>query len=121
MSSRKNSIYSIRPYLDGKELVFDDHTVGLIKEPFVANADVILLGIAIGVLGKKVKKFTLVFSDKAFPGHHATLSLVRPEFGGNWYRHDQLGDGDEALGWLCPALFLYFNTAPKKIYLQVKE
>lgn len=119
--SRKNSIFSIRPYLDGKSLVFDDESVGLVKEPFVANADVILLSLAIGVLGETCRKFTLVFSDKAFPGHHATLSLVRPEYGGNWYKCDQLGDCDEAYGWLCPALFLYFNKAPKKIYLQIKE
>lgn len=34
--------------------------------------------------------------------------------GGNWYWNESLG----MEGWLCPALFKYFDTAPERIYAQ---
>jgi hypothetical protein len=36
--------------------------------------------------------------------------------GGNWYFSPQF----QLEGWLCPALFKYFEAAPQKIYAQVK-
>jgi hypothetical protein len=125
-----NSIFSIKPYLHYESpaarpaLVFDDSRVGLVKEPFVANADVLLLAMATSILGRDTDKFTVVFSSRAFPGHHYTLSREKSEYGGAWYRWDQLDPSKQdpsAIGWLCPALFLYFTTAPKTIYIQIKE
>lgn len=40
-----------------------------------------------------------------------------PELG-NWYKGDVLGR--EMIGWLCPALFLYFQQAPKTIYAKAE-
>nr|WP_323697113.1 DUF6717 family protein [Thiorhodovibrio litoralis] len=40
----------------------------------------------------------------------------RKEYDGNWYRSDTL----DMEGWLCPALFKYFDKAPKRIFVQVK-
>lgn len=114
----KNSIRAIHPYWDKGLLVFDDEAVGLVKEPFVANADYILgfLAAANGVVNWK-KGFTVVFSDRAFPAYHAHLTHVREEQGGNWYRSETLGEE----GWLCPALYKYFDVAPQNLYLQFKE
>jgi hypothetical protein len=60
--------------------------------------------------------FLLVFSPTPFPGATVELEWVREEMEGNWYRWAATG----MEGWLCPALFLYFPTAPGKLYVQVK-
>ena len=36
--------------------------------------------------------------------------------GGNWYDSPDL----DIEGWLCPALFKYFEVAPERIYAQFK-
>jgi hypothetical protein len=36
--------------------------------------------------------------------------------GGNWYR----ADVPPSEGWLCPALFRYFETAPQEIYVRAE-
>ena len=112
-----NAVRVIHPYWEDGSLVFDDPDVGLRKEPFVANADSIL-----GLLACKVdgceQRFTLLFSDQPFPGHQTVIRHVRPEYDGNWYACDALAGVE---GWLCPALFKYFDVAPERIYLQIKE
>ena len=45
-----------------------------------------------------------------FPGYQRELPWVREEDGGNWYSLK----GQE--GWLCPAMFRYFDNAPEKLY-----
>jgi hypothetical protein len=111
-----NAIRIIHPRWEDGSLVFDDPAVGLVREPFVAGADV-----AIGLLAQKVegcsREFSLLFSDSPFPGHQASMEWEREEYGGNWYFCEQLGMS----GWLCPALLKYFDTAPKNLYLQVKR
>ena len=76
---------------------------------------------ALGLLARKVegcsKGFTLLFSDSPFPGHQASMQRESEEYGGNWYRCEQLGMS----GWLCPALLKYFEKAPKNLYLQIKR
>ena len=62
------------------------------------------------------KGFRLLFSATPFPGHQYQLTWLREEFGGNWYRCVQL----EMDGWLCPALFKYFDEAPDTIYLRAE-
>jgi hypothetical protein len=112
----KNSIRVIHPYWEQGSLVFDDPAVGLVKEPFVAGADSVL-----GVLASRIpgcdQRFTLLFSDQPFPGAQTSIRLLRPEYGGNWYVCDALG----AEGWLCPALFKYFEEAPQNLYLQIRQ
>src|SRR3712207_8154527 len=41
---------------------------------------------------------------------------TRTESGGTWYRDE----ATKAEGWLCPALFKYFETAPEKIYAKAE-
>ena len=68
-------------------------------------------------LDNPAKGFTLLFSIQPFPGFELELDWVRPELGGNWYVSNALG----MEGWLCPALFKYFESAPAKIYAQFKN
>ena len=111
----KNLIHVIHPYWEHGSLVFDDASVGLEKEPFVAGADT-----ALGMLASSVKgcerEFTLLFSHLAFPGHQLVATRGKAEAGGYWYRWEALGVD----GWLCPALFKYFDEAPKSLYVQIK-
>lgn len=58
----------------------------------------------------------MLFAETAFPGHQFRPERKRGDAGGNWYYSSQLN----LEGWLCPALFKYFEKAPKALYVQVK-
>jgi hypothetical protein len=109
-----NSLFAIAPYKFNDFWVFDDPSAGLTQEPFVSGADDIM-----DILTEDIRDakggFKLVFSPQPFPGHTARFSWNREEHGGNWYSWKERG----IEGWLCLALFKYFETAPKEIYVQV--
>src|SRR5262249_54850645 len=50
----------------------------------------------------------------SFPGFQQKLTWVRAESGGNRYRMDN----PKMEGWLCPAMFRYFDKAPKQLYVR---
>ena len=110
-----NSIVVIHPYKEFGMWVFDDEKVGLVQEPFVSGADVMIDRFVSEISGAE-SGFTLLFSAGPFPGFQAELDLRREEFGGNWYYSKSL----DLEGWLCPALFKYFDTAPRKLYAQFR-
>ncbi|WP_371260837.1 DUF6717 family protein [Myxosarcina sp. GI1] len=60
--------------------------------------------------------FKLIFSQTPFPGYDLKLAWKSEEYGGNWYYCQQY----DLEGWLCPALFKYFNRAPQNIYCQAQ-
>lgn len=112
----KNAIRVIQPYYVHGSWVFDDDAVGLVREPFVAGADTIIEGLLREkAIPNPEKGFTLLFSDSWFPDTFE-FHRLREEGGGNWYRSPVTG----AEGWLCPALFCYFDQAPEKLFVQVK-
>jgi len=113
-----NTIAVIRPYKWEGIWVFDDPSVGLHREAFVAGADT-LIDLATAKKGIRTpeKGFVLLFSATPFPTAEFELTWVREECGGNVYLWEQVGQE----GWLCPSLFKYFPSAPKKIYIQIKE
>lgn len=111
-----NAIIAIHPYKASGLWVFDDEKVGLVQEPFVSGADDIIERLACG-LDDPEKGFSLLFSATPFPGHHTVFEWRRADMGGNWYYSPQL----DAEGWLCPALFKYFDSAPQRIYAQFKS
>jgi hypothetical protein len=71
----------------------------------------------VGPLENPKAGFTLLFSTHPFPSFQLELEWLRPDLGGNWYKSEDL----RMEGWLCPALFKYFDQAPKKIYAQFKN
>jgi hypothetical protein len=113
----QNSIMAIKPYRWEGLWVFDDVQAELVKEPFVAGADT-LIDIAIEQKGIENAQdgFLLLFSAAPFPGADLHLQWVREELGGNVYIWR---DADRE-GWLCPALFKYFDEAPSDLYVQLK-
>ncbi|HUG92428.1 MAG TPA: DUF6717 family protein, partial [Planctomycetaceae bacterium] len=59
---------------------------------------------------------TLIFSAGPFPGSQYEFHWRREEHGGNWYYSREF----DLEGWLCPALFKYFEAAPPTLFVQVK-
>jgi hypothetical protein len=60
--------------------------------------------------------FRLLFSAAPFPGFQRRLEWVREEMNGNWYRADE----PPGEGWLCPALFRFFETAPPEVFVRAE-
>ncbi len=108
-----NAINLIMPYRHEGMWVFDDARVGLDKEPFVAGADAMIDRLVADIPGA-ANGFRLLFSATPCPGFKARLEWRREEYGGNWYFSSEF----QMEGWLCPALFKYFDTAPKEIYVK---
>ena len=110
-----NSILVIHPYKYEGTWVFDDARVGLVQEPFVSGADTIIDRMAEHI-PDAANGVTILFSATPFPGGQHELAWRREESGGNWYFSSHFG----LEGWLCPALFKYFDAAPESIFVQVK-
>ena len=113
---KDNSIMVLVPYRHGGTWVFDDPGVGLVREPFVAGVPEIIDYLVKDIPGAG-KGFRLLFSEKPFPGYQMRVVWRRYEDGGNWYYCEELNSE----GWLCPALFKYFKTAPEEIYVKAEE
>lgn len=109
-----NTITTLMPYVKNGVWQFDDPSRGLKGEAFVCGIDTML-----DLLTADIKNardgVTLLFSETPFPGFQVALEWVSKEFGGNWYK---MPDGLK--GWLCPALYKYFDVAPKNLYIQIK-
>ena len=105
----------IYPYRYEGMWVFDDEKVGLAREPFVSGADEIIDKLT-AHLPDADKGFRLIFSAKPFPVFSTEFEWRREEYEGNWYYSPAL----DMEGWLCPALFKYFDNTPPKIYVKVE-
>lgn len=112
---KRNAIYIITPFKLNGMWVFTDPSRGLVNEPFVAGADTVIdMGTA--HIPDASLGFNLLFSSNPFPTHQ--LSLRRTGKGGkhmgNTYVCEKLG----LTAWLCPALYRYYERAPKTIYAE---
>ncbi len=111
-----NSLLIIFPYKYEDSWVFDDETVGLKNEPFVCGIPE-MIDILVQDIPDASAKFKMIFSKDPFPTYQAKLVYLREEYGGNWYCWQ-----DKAMdGWLCPALFKYFDAAPSEIYCKAER
>lgn len=108
-----NSCFAIYPYKERGIWVFDQPDLGLFKEAFVMGMPQIIEEMT-GHDPAAEQGFGAIFSRDNFPGAKWVLQLVREELGGNWYK---LG-GTDLEGWLCPALFKFFPSAPDNIWVQ---
>lgn len=139
-----NAIMVIKPYMWEGIWVFDDEKKGLEKEALVAGVPEIIEAICKlhGIPMEDAKKgFRLLFSATPFPGYQLHAKHGGEGFGdgkegfgsdeqsGNWYEVVTLLDTDrkpyeEAVGmkgWLCPALFKYFDKAPANLYIKAEK
>lgn len=125
---KNNSIFIISPYVWNSTWVFDDPAVGLTHEALVEGVPEIIERLT---AEKGIKNpengFVLYFAKTPFPNYDLEVSWVREELGGNWYAVDpkawkQQKENDTVMeGWLCPALFHYFEEAPQKMYIRAEE
>jgi hypothetical protein len=60
--------------------------------------------------------FILLFSSQPFAGYQVELNIIAEENGGCSYR----GKNHSAEAWLSPALFRYFETTPKSLYMEAE-
>lgn len=111
----KNQIIVIQPYRFGGTWVFDDPNVGLTAEPFVSGIPEIIDHVLAEKKIDRTSRFRLLFSESPFPGSRQ-LERREPEFGGMWYRDVETG----MVGWLCPALFRYFDVAPDNLFCSIE-
>jgi len=114
---RNNALFTIFPYYY-YGWVFDDETVGLIKEPFVLGVpEIIDMVLRQKGISEPEKGFKVIFSAHAFPQCDVILERIEEEDEGNWYIWAKTG----LKGWLCPALFCYFEKAPDKLFVKVED
>lgn len=109
-----NQIMQLKIYRTGSLWAFDDENTGLAAEPFVAGIEKIIDKI---VDDPKQQTAELLFSRDPFPGTNNVLDRGRKDMGGVWYTWKK----ENMVGWLCPALFKYFDVAPKSIYVRIKN
>ncbi|HCO24108.1 MAG: hypothetical protein CME31_18325 [Gimesia sp.] len=105
----------IAPYRHLGTWVFDDSSAGLVQEPFVAGVPE-MIDVIVKDIPDADKGFRLLFSAKPFPQYQKKLIWLRGAGGGNYYR---LEDSDME-GWICPAMFKYYETAPKELYVKAE-
>jgi hypothetical protein len=85
------------------------------QEPFVEGIPEMIDDLVTDIPSAR-SGFRLLFSAAPFPGYQRKLTRHRQELGGWWYASDE----PEAEGWLCPALFRYFDGAPDEIYVKAE-
>jgi hypothetical protein len=114
IASGQNSIFVIAPYWSSGTWVFDDPSRDLTREPFVSGVPEILNQLVTDIPNAK-QGFRLLFAAAPFPGYQAHYQQLSSEYSGTWYK---TSDGKK--GWLCPALFKYYSTAPKDLYVRAE-
>ncbi len=110
-----NILTVIEPYWYQGTWVFDDESAGLDKEPFVQGVPEMIDALVKDIPNAR-SGFILLFSSLPFSSYQIELTRVKEEYGGYWYRVKD----KSAEGWLCPALFGYFETAPETIYVKAE-
>jgi hypothetical protein len=112
-----NQIMVIAPYwLDEVGTwVFDDPATDLKQEPFVEGIPEMIDDLVAAIPHAR-SGFRLLFSAAPFSGFQRKITRLRQDLSGWWYASDE----PKAEGWLCPALFRYFDEAPPEIYVKAE-
>lgn len=73
-----------------------------------------MIDILIADIPNAEEGFLLTFSAREYPDYEKKLTWTRGEKGGNYYQLE----GTTMEGWICPALFQYYKSAPKELYVK---
>jgi hypothetical protein len=115
-SGNDNAIFMIAPYWYEGTWVFDDPTTGLVREPFISGVPELINEIVRDIPDARLG-FRLTYAAVPYRGFKHKLKLLRDEYNGSWYGLE----GTSIKGWLCLALFKYFDRGPEHLYVQVDE
>ena len=118
---------TLYPYWQSPCWVFDDARTGLKAEAFVnGTTDMITRVVDAKAISHAHQGFAMTFASEPFDGHDVQVTRLAareasrrglPAYdNSNWYEGDILGD--HMVGWLCPALLLYFRSAPDRLYVR---
>ncbi len=110
-----NALIIIAPYRHAGTWVFDDPSARLVREPFVAGVPEMIDFLVRDIPGA-TNGFRLLFSAQPFPGYQKRLTWLRRDMGGNYYKMEE----PSMEGWICPAMFRYYQTAPKELYVKAE-
>lgn len=112
-----NSIFNIVPYKDGGIWMFDDDSRGIKREAFVAGADTIIQNaVELKQIPNAEAGFNMTFSAGRFPD----FDLMFEKQDGDATGTDYWSPDFRMKGWLCPALFAYFDVAPEHLYVRFR-
>jgi len=114
-SAPANALLVIAPYRHAGTWVFDDSQAGLVREPFVAGVPE-MIDVLVSDIPGATNGFRLLFSARPFPGYQKKLTWLRGDMGGNYYKME----GPAMEGWICPAMFRYYQTAPRELYVKAE-
>jgi hypothetical protein len=110
-----NAIMVIAPYWYNGTWVFDDPDAGLKREPFVAGVPE-MIDLLVKDIPESKDGFRLTFAANPFPGFQKKLTWLRGDSGGNYYKLDD----PPMEGWICPAMFRYYKSAPQALYIKAE-
>lgn len=130
----ENSILVLAPYRYNGAWVFDDERAGLVREPFVAGVPEMIDSL-VSDIPNAADGFRMTVSASPFPSYESKLVWLRGDRQGNFYRlveppatnqTDSVTAPDSVTGpdelpeecWICPALFKYYEEAPKELYVK---
>jgi len=116
MSPSSNAIMVIAPYWYNGTWVFDDAAAGLKREPFVAGLPE-MMDVLVRDIPDAKQGFRLLFSTNPFPGYQKRLTWLRGDMGGNFYKLED----PPMEGWICPAMFRYYKSAPRNLYVKAES
>lgn len=123
---------TLYPYRKNGVWVFDDKNTGLKEEAFVMGMSELISDV---VSQKRIhqarKGFKLTFSNQSFNHDIELFWFQKGDFEyqvgkqtftikGNWYHTGDHFRKGVKIGWLCPALFKYFDEAPERLYAKVE-
>lgn len=109
----QNALMVIAPYWYNGTWVFDDPKAGLVREPFVGGIPE-MIDVLVADIPDARKGFRLTFSTRPFPSFEKKLTWLKGDRTGNTYRLNE----PEMEGWICPALFKYYDQAPPELYVK---
>lgn len=110
-----NALIVIVPYQHAGTWVFDDSSAKLVREPFVAGVPE-MIDVLVKDIPGATNGFRLLFSAQPFPGFQKKLTWLRGDMGGNYYKMEE----PAMEGWICPAMFRYYQTAPKELFVKAE-
>jgi hypothetical protein len=113
-----NSVFTIHPFKKDGMWVFNDEARNLVEEPFVFGSDIIINRL---LNDEQCQRCRFIFSSQELPEYDTVLEKVGQGSKviniGTYYRCKKT----QLMGWLCPALNLYYKESPEKIYVKIEK